>query len=150
MVDKVNVLSSSDKKLEHDQEQAYLNLILHQQLASISLEACWMEGYYYGKQGADESLNPFKANTSEHQYYSEGWWAGFYNEEALFPDYAFEGVYNEAVNDAGVKELGLKAKEAVASKGVSVKVLKNGGVLAGLAVAASIIGVLGVTMLDAA
>ena len=89
MVDKVNVLSSSDKKLEHDQEQAYLNLILHQQLASIS-EACWMEGYYYGKQGADESLNPFKANTSEHQYYSEGWWAGF-NEEAYSQIMPLEG-----------------------------------------------------------
>ena len=79
MVDEIKTLSNSDKKLEHDIDQAALNLILHQQLATVSLEACWMEGYYYGQQGSDESLNPFKHGTAEHKYYSDGWWSGFYN-----------------------------------------------------------------------
>ena len=147
MVVKIKTLLDSDKKLEHDYDQAALNLVLHQQLATASLEACWMEGYYYGQQGADESLNPFKHDSVEHQYYSDGWWDGFYQEEALFPEHAFEGISNKAVNEGYVKEVGLRGREAI---GTRDKVLRNGSVLAGLAIAASLIGVVGVTLLDAA
>ncbi len=147
MVDKVKTLLDSDKRLEHDHDQASLNLILHQQLATLSLEACWMEGYYYGQQGADESLNPFKHDTVEHQYCSDGWWAGFYNEEALFPDHAFEGVSNKAVNEDYVTEAGVRERKAAS---VRARIIRRSNVLAGLAIAASIIGVVGVTLLDAA
>jgi hypothetical protein len=147
MVDKLKTSPETTRQLDHDQDQAHLNLILHQQLAARNLESCWMEGYYYGQQGADESSNPFKHDTVEHQYYSDGWWGGFYQEEALFPEHAFEGVTNEAVNEAYVKEVGLREREAV---GVRSRIIRNGGILAGLAIAASIVGVVGVTLLDAA
>jgi hypothetical protein len=147
MVVKIKTLSGSDEKLEHDQDQAALNLVLHQQLATASLEACWMEGYYYGQQGSDESSNPFKHDSVEHQYYSDGWWDGFYNEEALFPEYAFEGISNKAVNEDYVKEIGLREQEAAS---VRARIIRRSGIMAGLAIAASIIGVVGVTLLDAA
>ncbi len=143
-----NKLGNQDNNSDYNPDQAHLNLILHKQLASRSLESCWMEGFYYGQKGEDESLNPFKPDTVEHQYYSDGWWIAFYNEEALFPEHAFEGITNQAVNDEVVKEVGLNKVKEVSD--IRSRVFNNTGILVGLAIAASIIGVVGVTLLDAA
>ena len=40
MVDKAKTLLDSDKKLEHDQDQAYLNLILHYSSYDFSKYLC--------------------------------------------------------------------------------------------------------------
>ncbi len=46
------------------------------------------EGYAYGYEAAQAGLlelhNPFSECTKEHQYWVDGWWAGFYGEEPLF------------------------------------------------------------------
>lgn len=49
-----------------------------------SLDDCWSEGYEYASTNMPEGDNPYKAGTSEHEYWQQGWWAGFYGEQPLF------------------------------------------------------------------
>jgi len=76
-----------------------LKAILHMQQGSVSLEEAWMEGYHQAGLEMAETENPFTANTQEHTYWQEGWWAGFYCEAPLFPDYSFSDA-QAVINDA--------------------------------------------------
>lgn len=47
-------------------------------------EECYLFGYECALSEVSEEENPFAAGTYEAEQWSEGWWAGFYNEEPLF------------------------------------------------------------------
>lgn len=59
-------------------------------IQSPSLEVAWMEGYAYGENDFKDSVNPYQQASTVYQYWSEGWEAGFYGEQAMFPEYAIE------------------------------------------------------------
>lgn len=65
-----------------------LKSILTSQVQAIDLEKCWMAGYEAAHQDKAESNNPFRLRSKEAHFWREGWWAGFYGEAALFPEYA--------------------------------------------------------------
>lgn len=62
-----------------------------------SIEECYSYGYECASTGADEQDNPFAPNTLESEKWSDGWWAGFYGEDALF---TLDEDTNKAANDA--------------------------------------------------
>lgn len=158
------ILNDDIRNKKDELTQGELEFLLHRNTATRGLESCWMEGYYYASIGHDESKNPFKHNTIEHKYYSDGWWAGFYNEEPLFPEFSFD---NKKVLNPINDEIALDTDNTLVAEPnntpispeinpdqenpkVSSGFLKKGGVLAGLGVAASVIAVFSVTLLDAA
>lgn len=49
-----------------------------------SFEECYVFGYECAQSDVSETENPFNEGTSEHEQWSDGWWAGFYGEEPLF------------------------------------------------------------------
>ena len=69
-------------------ETNILKFILATQAGSSSLEEAWMEGYAMAQAELDTSKNPLLRSSSEYEFWSEGYMAGFYNEEALFPEHA--------------------------------------------------------------
>ena len=81
--------SIGDLKMKANKEQdSHLKMVLSIQCPS--LEVAWMEGYAYGQNDYKDSANPYHHQTNIYQYWQEGWEAGFYNEPALFPEYAIE------------------------------------------------------------
>ena len=56
-----------------------------------SIEESYLYGYDCANSGVEVEDNPFSAHTMEFEQWSEGWWAGFYNETPLFS-------LNESVN----------------------------------------------------
>ncbi|MCD6056422.1 MAG: transmission trait enhancer LetE [Gammaproteobacteria bacterium] len=53
-------------------------------VATPSFEEAWLEGYDACEEGQEDEGNPYPANSREYRYWSDGWWASFYGEEALF------------------------------------------------------------------
>lgn len=49
-----------------------------------NLEEVWLEGYESAQFDQAETSNPYSKNSSEFQFWCDGWWAGFYGEEPLF------------------------------------------------------------------
>lgn len=49
-----------------------------------SLEEVYIFGYECSKAALSEEDNPFPVNTLEHEQWSDGWWAGFYEEKPAF------------------------------------------------------------------
>lgn len=49
-----------------------------------NLEDCYVFGYQCAQNEVNEEENPFRDGTQEHEYWAEGWWAGFYGEEPIF------------------------------------------------------------------
>lgn len=68
-------------KTEHILESHY-RLIFN--VATPSYEEAWLEGYEACQAERDDDTNPYAANSREHRYWSDGWWAQFYGEEPLF------------------------------------------------------------------
>jgi hypothetical protein len=68
--------------------QPELALILSKQ--TFELEVTWMEGFSHGKLDLADNFNPYTRGTREHYYWSEGWEAGFYNQEPLFPEFSVD------------------------------------------------------------
>lgn len=64
-----------------------------------NLEDCYAYGYECAQAEISEDDNPFRAGTQEHYQWTEGWWAGFYEEEPLFV-LDQEGPAKEAIKDA--------------------------------------------------
>ncbi len=65
-----------------------LKLILSAQADMLDeLEKVWMSGYAHGKQNQSEDSNPFPENTIEGNYWAEGFEAGEFGDEPLFPQY---------------------------------------------------------------
>ncbi len=67
---------------------SHLKMVLS--IQSPSLEVAWMEGYVYGQNDFKDSANPYHNGSTIYQYWNEGWEAGFYGEEALYPEYSVE------------------------------------------------------------
>ena len=49
-----------------------------------TFEETYVFGYECALADAEESINPYPSGTKENEQWSEGWWAGFYNEKPLF------------------------------------------------------------------
>ncbi|NDC31752.1 MAG: transmission trait enhancer LetE [Bacteroidetes bacterium] len=64
------------------QIEADLRLKLH--IDYPDLEDCYVDGYACALAGIDEFSNPYANDSIEGEYWTEGWWAGFYSEKALF------------------------------------------------------------------
>lgn len=64
---------------------------------------CVEESYVYGfdaaEAGLSEENNPFAPHSRESEHWSEGWWAGFYGEEAVFSLDAIDRTEPSAAND---------------------------------------------------
>lgn len=60
----------------------YSKLALH--LNNPDLDDVWLEGFEAASSLQDETSNPYQKDNSEHEYWSQGWWAGFYGEAPLF------------------------------------------------------------------
>ncbi len=65
-----------------------LKLLLNLKEGRATLEECWMEGFHQANIEIAEEFNPYATGSEEAEFWSQGWWAGFYSEEALFPQYA--------------------------------------------------------------
>ena len=70
----------------------YLKMVFKAQTRAHSLEYCWSEGYSLGYNNQEETNNPYDQSSKKHQYWKDGWWAGFYREDHLFPQFAIKGA----------------------------------------------------------
>src|SRR5438876_1198332 len=61
---------------------SYTRLKLH--IDTPLVEETWLDGYECAKANIDENNNPYLQGSTEHFHWQEGWWAGFYEEDALF------------------------------------------------------------------
>jgi hypothetical protein len=68
--------------------QPELALILSKQ--TFELEVIWMDGFAHGQLDLADNFNPYAGGTRERYYWSEGWEAGFYGQEPLFPDFSID------------------------------------------------------------
>ena len=66
-----------------------------------SVEDCYVYGYEAAAAGIEEQDNPFRENTCEYDHWSDGWWAGFYEEAPLFSldDSTLSSTKAPAAND---------------------------------------------------
>ena len=81
---------------------------LHFNLEHPNLEECYAYGYMCAVSEVSHDENPYRANSKEADHWSEGWWAGFYQEEPLFTEEdAEERELSEitAVNDQFFNEV---------------------------------------------
>ena len=60
----------------------YVKLSLH--IENPDLDDVWRDGYKSAEASELEESNPFFAGSTEHEFWEQGWWAGFYQEEPLF------------------------------------------------------------------
>ncbi len=61
---------------------AFSRLNLH--VAMPDLDENWLDGYESAQRDMQEGNNPYHRDSAEHTQWNEGWWAGFYSEDALF------------------------------------------------------------------
>ena len=62
---------------------SHAKIALH--LANPDLEDVWLEGYEAMQASMEqEVINPYQADSLSHEYWEQGWWAGFYGEKPLF------------------------------------------------------------------
>ena len=86
--------------MQNNNLQPELTLILNKQ--TFDLEVVWMEGYAHGDINLPETFNPYSQESSEYYYWSEGWEAGFYGDEPLFPEYQVDLDYITKLSSEGV------------------------------------------------
>lgn len=84
-----------------------------------NLEDCYAFGYEAAKADLSEEENPFELYTEEYEQWSEGWWAGFYEEEPIYVESDVEDSHL-AANDAQYTDH---------KDGILVKVLEITGVI---------------------
>ncbi|MBY0545367.1 MAG: hypothetical protein K2Q14_07470 [Gammaproteobacteria bacterium] len=48
------------------------------------IQDTWLDGYESAQKGGQEETNPFSPGTLGFEHWNEGWWAGFFEEPALF------------------------------------------------------------------
>lgn len=65
---------------------------LHFQIQNPDFDEVFREGFEEGQLNVDESCNPYARGTAEYQFWNDGWWAAFYEEEPWFDS---EGVAAE-------------------------------------------------------
>lgn len=61
---------------------SHVNLQLQSKL--IDIEDCWKEGYEAAQASHTETQNPYLKNTKAYQFWQDGWWSGFYEENFDF------------------------------------------------------------------
>jgi|TARA_R110000868_G_scaffold155976_1_gene382637 hypothetical protein len=49
-----------------------------------TLEECYAYGYESARADVQEDDNPYVTNSLNYEQWSEGWWAGFYDDQPLF------------------------------------------------------------------
>lgn len=103
-------------------------LKLQLNLKHPNVEESYVYGYEAAVAGAEELENPFRQNTREYEYWSDGWWAGFYGEEALFSlnEPITQATNKPAANDQaytdGIGHLLVKVLEITSVIGVAALV----------------------------
>lgn len=75
--------TTTDDILSHVKLQFHVN--------NPNLEECWADGYALAQAGIVEEDNPYEEGSAEHEQWSQGWWAGFYEEAHLYE--ALEGKH---------------------------------------------------------
>lgn len=95
-----------------------------------NLEECYAYGYESALCGEPEESNPYVVRSKEHEYWAEGWLAGFYEGEPLFklPE-SLPASEVKAANDYFYSPLGY-----IINNDFLVKVLKITGALAATAI----------------
>lgn len=70
------------------------------EIENPSLEECYAYGYQAAMAEQGEDINPYKEDTVEYQQWQEGWWAGFYGEQPLYPmNELFESQDDVVISD---------------------------------------------------
>lgn len=69
-----------------------------------TVEESYSYGYEAAKAGFEEIHNPFSEHSNEHQYWVDGWWAGFYGEAPLFAMGTCDASPVAAANDHAYHE----------------------------------------------
>ena len=64
--------------------QVLANLRLKLHLEYPDLEDCYVDGYACSLAGLSEETNPYLLDSIEGNYWTDGWWAAFYEEKPLF------------------------------------------------------------------
>ena len=116
--------------MQTNEVDARLKLILSAQTDSLDeLEKVWMLGYDSGQKSASIKANPFPKDTIEHSYWAEGFEAGEFGEEPLFPEYIsilsdIEGVDKQSSASVSLEQRKRfhlnKVDKLLATTGVSV------------------------------
>ena len=66
------------------QQEVLSHIRLQVNSQAADLGDCWAEGYESAQSNLTEKDNPYEVSTTEYQNWTEGWWAGFYEEEPIF------------------------------------------------------------------
>ncbi len=74
--------------------------IEHPELSDV-----WVEGYEAVKAQLEEEANPYTLNSPEYFQWTEGWWAGFYEEEPVYAvdastDASVQSLHHNAANES--------------------------------------------------
>lgn len=108
------------------------HLKLRMNIQHPDFEDCYLDGYDSALNDMTEEANPFPIGSNEHQYWVDGWWDGFYGEEALFSKEKLEdkeGFKEEAANDTYFQSITSLFNETLVSN-----ILKITGIIAATAV----------------
>ncbi len=62
----------------YDEQEVINHVRLQFNVAHPDLEEIWQAGYECAEQKQLLSANPYKAHTTDHFHWAEGWWAGYY------------------------------------------------------------------------
>jgi len=65
-------------------EQILPHIRLKLALDNPDWQECYAEGYEMARAEVPESENPYEADSSEHEFWQDGWWDGFYGEAPKF------------------------------------------------------------------
>ena len=103
------------------------------ELKNPSYDDVWLEGYELALEEGEEEANPYEVGSTEHEFWTEGWWAGFYGEEPLFD---LDG--NVLATEEKVDSPVTKTAESKASIGHRIRAVGRlaGGLMFGGALAA--------------
>ena len=112
----------------------YIRLMLN--IQHPPLDECWLEGYESGGSYVEENDNPYPGPSTEHQYWLEGWWEGFYksDEEPTTTDVKrnAQSANTKSTTAANQKRpsLGKSHQQAIHRWGKLMRYVKLSGVIA--------------------
>ena len=95
----------------------------------IDIEECWHEGHRAASAEEDEFSNPYLPHTKAHQFWQDGWWAGFYEEQF---DFSKSPAQAQAVSttERSTKKLSLHIASLVSCGLLSVYALEWANIIA--------------------
>lgn len=68
-----------DDNMQISNTLGYSKMALH--INNPDLDDVWLEGFEAAGQSQDEMTNPYLATDIAHEFWDQGWWAGFYGEQ---------------------------------------------------------------------